>query len=390
MARVPVEIPKIGLVMESVLVTRWLKKVGEDVQLGEPLLEVETEKSVVEIEAAVSGRLEKILAPVGQEAKVGDQVAWLDAAEGAPAPAPQPALPPRESAPSATPASPARIPADGRVRSTPAARRLAGERGLDLRRLEGTGPGGRVQLADVAKEEVRSDATVPAVNPVSMPTEMSSMQRALARAMTLSNATVPQFTVERSFDGTALRAVRSGAPTVSVNDFLLQAVARALTEMPAMNATYGEPAPGGTARIVPASGTHVGLVVAVDGGLLVPVLHDVERLSLSELAARRRDILQRALNSRLRREELGGATCSISNLGAQGPDRFAAMINPPESAILAVGRERDCVVARDGGFAIRPQSELTLTVDHRVASGRLAADFLARVVQILEGREWRV
>jgi pyruvate dehydrogenase E2 component (dihydrolipoamide acetyltransferase) len=385
-----VEIPKIGLVMESVRVTRWLKKVGDEVQLGEPLLEVETEKSVVEIEAAVSGRLEKILAPVGQEAKVGDQVAWLDAAEGAPAPAPQPALPPRESAPAAMRASAPRTPADGRVRSTPAARRLAGERGLDLRRLEGTGPGGRVQLADVAKEEVRTAATTPALDPASIPTEMSSMQRALARAMTLSNATVPQFTVERSFDGTALRAARSAAPAVSVNDFLLHAVARALTEMPAMNATYEEPAPGGAATIVLASGTHVGLVVAVDGGLLVPVLHDVERLSLSELAARRRDTVLRALKGRLRREELGGATCSISNLGAQGPDRFAAMINPPESAILAVGRERDCVVARDGGFAIRPQSELTLTVDHRVASGRLAADFLARVVQILECREWRV
>ena len=123
MARVPMEIPKIGLVMESVRVTRWLKNVGDQVQLGEPLLEVETEKSVVEIEAAVSGRLEKILVPVGQEAKVGDQIAWLDAAEGAAAPAPKPALPPRASAPSTARASPSRAPADGRVRSTPAARR---------------------------------------------------------------------------------------------------------------------------------------------------------------------------------------------------------------------------------------------------------------------------
>ena len=228
MARVPMEIPKIGLVMESVRVTRWLKNVGDDVQLGEPLLEVETEKSVVEIEAAVSGRLEKILVPVGQEAKVGDQIAWLDAAEGAAAPAPKPALPPRASAPSTTPASPSRAPADGRVRSTPAARRLAAEHGIDLRRLAGTGPGRRVQLADVAQEAARSPATTPVLNPAPIPTEMSPMQRALARAMTLSNATVPQFTVERSFDGTALRAVRSAAPDVSINDFLLQAVAGAL------------------------------------------------------------------------------------------------------------------------------------------------------------------
>jgi pyruvate dehydrogenase E2 component (dihydrolipoamide acetyltransferase) len=132
------------------------------------------------------------------------------------------------------------------------------------------------------------------------------------------------------------------------------------------------------------------MVMAVENGLLVPVLHDVERFGLTELARRRTDLLRRALEGGLKRDELEGATLSISNLGARGPDRFTALINPPQSAILAVGRQRECVVARNGKVEVRPLCELTLTVDHRVADGRLASDFLARLVETLEGREWRV
>jgi pyruvate dehydrogenase E2 component (dihydrolipoamide acetyltransferase) len=141
---------------------------------------------------------------------------------------------------------------------------------------------------------------------------------------------------------------------------------------------------------MPASGAHIGLVLAVDDGLLVPVLHDVERLGLIEIARRRLDCVKRGLKGRLKREETDGATFSISNLGAQGPDRFTAIINPPQSAILAVGRQRDCVVARDTDIVVRPLCALALTVDHRIADGRLASEFLARLVQILEGRDWRV
>ncbi len=140
---------------------------------------------------------------------------------------------------------------------------------------------------------------------------------------------------------------------------------------------------------MPASGAHIGLVVAVENGLLVPVLHDVEQLGLAELTRRRSEAVARALKGKLKREELEGATFSLSNLGARGPDRFTALINPPQSAILAVGRQRDCVVAINGSIHVRPMSQLTLTVDHRVADGRLAADFLASLVEILEGDAWR-
>ncbi len=167
-------------------------------------------------------------------------------------------------------------------------------------------------------------------------------------------------------------------------------MARALVEMPAINATYATDRDGAPGRIVPATGAHIGLVVAIDGGLLVPVLRNVEQLGLEAIARARRDCVARALKGKLRSEELSGATCSLSNLGARGPDRFAAMINPPESAILAVGRQRECVVARDGGFAVRPICDLTLTVDHRIVNGKLAAEFLSRVVEILETRGWRL
>lgn len=399
MARVAVEIPKIGLVMETVRIVRWLKAAGDAVKAGEPLLEVETEKSVVEIEAALAGRLVQILAPAGQEAKVGDRVAWMDAEQPTPTlPVPTEALRRDPAGPRAAP-SKKEIPGGERIRSSPAARRLIAERGLDLRAITGSGPGGRVQLDDVLRSvDTAGAAGLPRPAPAAAAAGMSPMQRALARAMSLSNATVPQFTVERALDCSALNAARAGydaaAPPdsakLSVNDFLLQAVARALIEIPAMNVVYAGNEDLSDARIVPASGTHVGLVVAIEGGLLVPVFHDADQLGLRELARRRRQCVKRALAGRLKREELTGATFSVSNLGARGPDRFAAMINPPESAILAVGRQRDCVVARSGGFAVRPVSDLTLTVDHRVANGRLAAEFLARLVEILEARDWQL
>jgi len=157
-----------------------------------------------------------------------------------------------------------------------------------------------------------------------------------------------------------------------------------------MNATFSGDPESADARIEQVRGAHIGLVVALDNGLLVPVIHDVEQLGLAEIARRRQDCVERGLKGRLKREDLDGATISISNLGAEGPDRFTAIINPPQCAILAVGRRRDCVVAREGAVVVRPLSDLTLTVDHRVADGRLAARFLARLAEILEGRDWRL
>jgi pyruvate dehydrogenase E2 component (dihydrolipoamide acetyltransferase) len=397
-ALVTQEVPKIGLVMEAVRVTRWLKNVGDTVRLGEPLVEVETEKSVVEIEATVSGRLVEILVHVGQEASVGNQIARLESDATLPAStmAPKPQTPAAEAALAS--AATFETHAADRIRSSPVARKLAGEHGVDLGGIAGSGPRGRVQLEDV-KKAIESPATARATHtPASVTQGLAPMRRALARAMTLSNATIPQFIVERSVDWTVLQALRAefsatlapGSRNLSVNDFLLQAVARVLGEFPAMNSTFWGDPDSPDARLIQASGAHIGLVVAVENGLLVPVIHDVERLGLGEIARLREDCVERALQGRLKREELDGATISISNLGARGPDRFTAIINPPQSAILAVGRQRNCVVARNENVEVRPLSEFTLTVDHRVADGRLASEFLARLVELLEGRDWRL
>jgi len=387
--RVALEIPKVGLVMESARLIRWLKNVGEVVAQGEPLLELETEKSVVEIESTESGRLVEILLEANQEARVGDRVAWIEndtvAAAGA----------------GALPATTTPVANTGRIVSSPAARRLAATHAVDLRQVEGTGPRGRVQMIDVRRAVDSRTAPMTAVlrtettaGAASGQPPLSGMRRALARSMTLSNATVPQFAVERAVDWTSVYKARTETPgnlqVPSINDFILQAMAATLLAFPALNATFSGDANSADASIVPASGAHIGLVVAVENGLLVPVLHGVEQLGLAELARRRLAIVERALTRTLKREELEGATISLSNLGARGPDRFNALINPPQSAILAVGRRADRVVALNGGVHVRPVSQLTLTVDHRVADGRLASDFLAFLVNRLEGDAWRM
>jgi pyruvate dehydrogenase E2 component (dihydrolipoamide acetyltransferase) len=420
-ARVALEIPKVGLVMENARLVSWLKKVGDTVTQGEPVLELETEKSVVEIEATVSGRLVEQLLHVDDQVGVGDRVAWIEA-EGVAAavgsgvaaasssaqaasgptsasataqPAQASAAPPAASGASASSASAG---ASRRVRISPIARRLAVQNGLDLSAIAGTGPGGRVRHIDVHRALETRSAQSAARGTPAVPQPLSSMRRALARAMTLSNATVPQFVVQRAVDWTALQAARAkfsselppGSPKLSVNDFLLQAIARALLSYPALNATFRGDPDSPDAAIVPTSGAHIGLVVAVENGLLVPVIHGADRLGLAEIARRRSDCVDRALQGRLKQGELEGATFSLSNLGGRGPDRFTAIINPPQSAILAVGRQRDCVVALNGNIQVRPMSDLSLTVDHRVADGRLAAEFLGYLVDILEGTEWRV
>jgi pyruvate/2-oxoglutarate dehydrogenase complex dihydrolipoamide acyltransferase (E2) component len=250
-----------------------------------------------------------------------------------------------------------------------------------------------VQLIDVRRAIEAQSAPEAATSALPGLQPLSNMRRALARSMTLSNATVPQFTVERAVDWTTFQAQRAellaqlpaGAPRPSVNDFLLQGIARALLSLPALNGTFSGDANSPNACIVPARGAHIGLVIAVENGLIVPVFHGVERFGLFELARLRSEIVERALHGKLKREELEGATFSLSNLGARGPDRFTAIINPPQSAILAVGRQRDCVLALNGSIHVRPMSQLTLTVDHRVTDGRLASEFLGYLVGILEG-----
>ena len=413
MARIPLTLPKVGLVMENARVVRWLKAAGDEVRVGEPFLELETEKSVIEIEASAAGHVVETLLQPGEPAQIGAVLAWLEdgvagAAERTPAgTAPATAPAPRPSAPDPTagaalPSANPSFSAQGRIKASPAARRMAREHRLPLREVAPTGPRGRIQLADVQRtlgtgrdRQAAVDPTVPVAHES---VALTPMRRAIARSMTLSCTTMPQFFVERALDWTAVRAQRQtllaslsgNKPRPSLTDFLLQAIARALVAWPALNATFSGAVDAADAAILPARGVHIGLVVAVGRGLVVPVLHAIEQASITELASRRADLVSRAQSGRLRHEELSGATFSLSNLGPTGPDRFSALLNPPQSAILAVGRERNTVLVIDDGIHVRPMSQLTLTVDHRIADGRLAADFLAALVEILEGNSWRL
>jgi pyruvate dehydrogenase E2 component (dihydrolipoamide acetyltransferase) len=407
MARIPLTLPKVGLVMENARVVRWLKAPGDEVRLGEPLLELETEKSVVEIEAAAAGRLLETLLQAGAPARIGDVLAWLEDGTAAVAHT-EPrgagtAAEQRATGPAAAPASPPQpCTPPGRIRASPAARRLARENRVALREVRPTGPRGRIQLADVRRAlgaappvQTVADAGSGASNET---VALTPMRRAIARSMTLSCATMPQFFVERTVDWTAVRAQRAqllarlpqGRIRPSLTDFMLQAIARALLACPALNATFAGEVDSPEAAIVPADGAHIGLVVDVGRGLVVPVLHGIERAGIAELAGRRADLVARAQSGRLRQEELTGATFSLSNLGPAGPDRFSALLNPPQSAILAVGRERNVAIVIGEGIFVRPVSQLTLTVDHRVADGRLAAEFLTTLVEILEGHAWQL
>jgi len=401
-ARVAQQIPKIGLVMEQVRIANWLKQVGDTVKRGEPILEVETEKSVVEIEAVTNGVLIEIVLTEDADAGVGDIAAWIDGDEVGDDVANAHEAPAEQAAPAPSPivdepaTIPVQMPASERVPSSPVARRMAREHGLDLRTIVGSGPRGRIQLIDVenavAAASVSASAPATPMSQSDQAQTLTPMRRALARAMHLSNATIPQFVVERSVDWSNLQQRRSmlnasrasNTAKLTVNDFLIDAVATALLEFPRMNAIFDGDAATGNAQILPAQGAHIGLVVAVDDGLIVPVLHNVDRLTLGDIANLRDDCVTRGLAGKLKADELSGATFSISNLGLDGPDRFTAIINPPQSAILAIGRPMDQVIARDGAIMIRPMSALALTVDHRLIDGRLASDFLARVVTLLE------
>lgn len=367
--RVPLVMPKLGLIDETVVILHWLKVEGDAIVQGEPVVQVETEKANVDVEAPVSGNLLRIARREGDSVDVGALLAEIAVAQP----------------PASADASAASVPAS-RIRATPAATHLARELRIALEPINGTGPRGRIQLRDVKAITALS----------TLRRELTPMRRAVARSMTHSASAIPQFTVSRHVSWKQLNDLmyalatspeRSGVKP-SLNDFLIQAAARSLMAHPDLNAVFVGDPDRSDAHIQAVTGAHIGIVVAVDEGLLVPVMHQVENLAIPEIARLRSDIVARAKSGRLRPNELSGAVLSISNLGAGGPDRFTALINPGESAILTIGRSRDVCVVEAGQIVVRPVSELTLTVDHRLTDGRGATGFLNTLAALIEGRDW--
>ncbi len=372
--------PALGIAQETGKVLRWLKGEGDEVVKGEPLMEVETDKVTVEVECPADGTLGGVRAPEGAEVPVGEAVAFV-LAPGEPAPE-------LESPAKVTPGAVA-VPADNgsaavdaplrRALASPKARRLAAERGVPIEEIAGSGPHGAVAAADV-----EAFVTVPSQSASADPTAVTSVWRTMAARTQRSWQEVPHFYLVREVDASRLKAWREAArrkpgdERVTHTDLLVRCAAAALREHPRVNASWRDGA------IVGSGPVHIGVAVATEEGLVVPVIHDADRLSLAELAARRADLVARTHERRLRPDDVAGGTFTISNLGMFGVDAFGAIVNAPQAAILAVGRIADRIVVVDGAAAVRPTCVLTLSFDHRVIDGARGARFLDTLASYVE------
>jgi pyruvate dehydrogenase E2 component (dihydrolipoamide acetyltransferase) len=396
-----VKLPRLGQGMESGTIVKWLKSEGDQVEKGEPLYELDTDKVTQEVEAEVSGVLLKIAvaegeAPVGQTIAVigeaGESVAVEAPAreEEAPQPAAVAAAEPAMSGGSRSHESVTTHPqANGgdRVKASPLARRIARERGIELEGIRGTGPDGRIVAEDVEtrREEARpAAAAVPAPRPEGVEAvPLTRIRATIARRLTQAWE-VPAFQLTVSADMTLANELVARARElnpgvrVTVTDLLTKVSAMALARHRDVNVQFTEEA------ILRYPTANVGIAVAAPSGLIVPVIREAERLSLAEIAARRTDLVDRAREGKLRQAELEDGTFTISNLGMFGVEQFIAVLNPPQAAILAVGATIDQPVVRDGAIEPRPLMTMTLTVDHRAVDGAEAADFLRTVKSFVE------
>jgi len=386
--------PKLSDSMADAVILRWLKSAGEDFARGEGLIEVETDKATVIYEAEWDGKIDSILAPEGATVAVGDPIATLANGDGAARPDTPPAL--AEPAPATAPPADVRASANdsdpGRPVATPVARRTAVELGVSLHGLTGTGPGGRITVDDVTRAAAEADGGGRAehtTEPVSGKGEVSvdeptPTQATIARRMTESATTIPVFTVSADVDVSQIVASRRearerGEDAPSVNDFVVKAVAATLREFPRFNASYVD------GKVELYSRVNVGIAVATDDALLVPVVRDADRKPLADLATETRTLADGARRRTLRPEDFHDGTFTVSNLGMFGVRTFTAIIDPPQVAILAVGGTRRAPVEEGPDHvAFRDLLTVTLSCDHRVVYGADGARFLSRLRELLE------
>jgi pyruvate dehydrogenase E2 component (dihydrolipoyllysine-residue acetyltransferase) len=386
--------PKLSDSMADAVILRWLKSAGEAFARGDGLIEVETDKATVIYEAEWDGTLDAILAPEGATVAVGEPIATIANGDGAAGRDARPAHsqservapPPAEIQPREAHAAPDDS-GPGRPVATPVARRTAVELGVSLHGLSGTGPGGRITVDDVtraaAETETAPQATISGKGEVVVQ-ELTPTQATIARRMVESATTIPVFTVSADVDVSQILATRRearerGEEAPSVNDFVVKAVAATLREFPRFNASYVD------GKVECYSRMNVGIAVATDDALLVPVVRDADRKSLAELAEETRTLADGARRRALRPEDFHDGTFTVSNLGMFGVRSFTAIIDPPQVAILAVGGARRAPVEEDAErVAFRDVLTVTLSCDHRVVYGADGARFLSRLRELLE------
>lgn len=350
--------PRLSLTMVTGLVSNWYKKEGEAVTKGEPLVEVDTEKVVYDVESPVDGALQKIVASEGEEVAVAG-VLGLITREGEVLPekpvTPEASTPPRE-----------------RVLASPAAKRLAREHNIDLTTLTAT-VRGRITIEDVQKY-LSQGKSVPKVKEI---VPLTGIQKVAVERVSSSYREAPHCTI--TMEVNMSNAVnRSKVSSVSYTALLAKLVATALTEHPLMNSTFS----GNQIKVL--EEVNVGVAVATEKGLVVPVVHNADEMSLHDVSSTLRNLIQRARQGKLVKEEMSGGTFTITNLGMFGVDAFTPIINPPEAAILGVGRIVEKPVVVEGKITIEPMAQMSLSFDHRIVDGAPAASFLSRVKGLLE------
>jgi pyruvate dehydrogenase E2 component (dihydrolipoamide acetyltransferase) len=392
------KVPALGMDMEEVTVVRWLVEEGAEVKKGDPVLEIDTDKTSFEIEAPADGAIHAIRGEEGEILRVGATLAYVTAPgeeipEEAPAQdvehegAEEAAGGERGEVPQSQPAP---APADSengrRVRASPAARRAAAEMGVHIESISGSGPYGRVYLSDVMEAEFETSAEAPAAGPAPIDAarreRLSRIRRLGAERTARSFSEVPHFYLTRDLEADRLVELveRLGSrmdPAPSMTELLVLAISRTLRDHPRLNGRYAD------GELEVHEDVNLGVAVATDEGLVVPVLAKADTLPLRELIPKAKDLVRRAREHQLSPEELSGGTFTLTNLGMMGIDSFDAIINTPEAAILAAGRVRTVPEWRDGGWIPRRAISATLSVDHRVADGADGARFLADLQSVL-------
>lgn len=426
---VNIEMPKLSDTMTEGTLLKWHKNVGDRVEIGDIIAEVETDKATMEMEAFDEGVITAIHIPAGSKAAIGAILAVLDGNDAAPASAPAPAAAPVAAAPEAPAAASAPAPAPAvaatgeRIKSSPLARKIAASLGVTLSSVTGTGPGGRIVRKDVeaasqkpaaapapsapasplaaaasalaAASKARSVAPAApapvAITPVAKAEdqiiELSSLRKIIASRLLTSKQTIPHFYLHVEADAAPLMSLRKqindqAAGTTgnkySVNDFIMKALINATMAVPAINASFGGD------HIVRFGSVGLSVAIAIEDGLVTPVVKNAETKSLLQISREVKDFAVRAKDRKLRPDEFDGGTITISNLGAWGIESFDAIVNPPQAAILSVGAVIEKPVVKNGQIVVGQRVNLGLSCDHRVVDGAIAAAFLSEVKKLIE------